>query len=175
MMHEKRLLTECFTVSIAYIAVGSNLGNRLENCREGLYLLQESEKIQLKQVSSFYQNPAWALPGTAPQADYVNAVAALETQLDAMDLLTLLLETETRCGRKRSVRWAARTLDLDLLLFDQLTWHTPRLQLPHPRMRDRAFVIAPLHQIAPDLQFPDGTHINHLLAALDTTAMQPVS
>ena len=104
-----------------------------------------------------------ALGGPANQPDYVNAVALLETELLPYALLDALQALEARQGRQRTVRWGARTLDLDILLYGNLVSADPRLTLPHPRLRERPFVIYPLYALAPNLILPDGTAVRDLL------------
>jgi 2-amino-4-hydroxy-6-hydroxymethyldihydropteridine diphosphokinase len=128
--------------------------------QRALTALAELEHCRLGRISPFYGNPAVG-PGTQP--DYINAVAELFTTLDAHALLANLQAIETTQGRIRTERWGARTLDLDLLLYGAETIATAKLQVPHPRIRERNFVLYPLHDIAPDLRFPDGTPLTALL------------
>ena len=135
----------------AYIALGSNLGNPLEHLRQaqrGLTALGE-----IMGASSLYQTaPVGGPPG---QEDYLNAVVALKPAVnDPQGLLAELLGLEARQGRVRNVRWAARTLDLDLLAWGDRVLETPELTLPHPRLLERAFVLAPLCDVAPDWRHP---------------------
>jgi 2-amino-4-hydroxy-6-hydroxymethyldihydropteridine diphosphokinase len=143
-----------------FIGLGSNLEEPLAQLQRALTALDALEHCQLGRVSPFYGNPAVG-PGTQP--DYINTVAELFTTLDAHALLARLQAIETAQGRLRSERWGARTLDLDLLLYGAETIATDTLQVPHPRIRERNFVLYPLHDIAPDLRFPDGTPLTALL------------
>lgn len=137
----------------AYIGLGSNLQDPVRQLGNAVELLAQQPGIELLQASSFY--------GSAPvgdeyqgQPDYVNAVAAILTSLPAATLLQRLLEIELRCGRSRARAHAARTLDLDLLLYGQDTISGPGLIVPHPRMHERAFVLEPLFEIAPSAVIP---------------------
>ena len=129
----------------AAIALGSNLGDSLSTLEQALELLHQSPGVRLLCRSSWYR--------TAPigpvQPDYLNGCALLEVSISAAALLDLLLATENHFGRVRGERWGPRTLDLDLILYGQLSLHTAELQLPHPRMGERAFVLTPLAEIAP--------------------------
>ncbi|HAO10436.1 MAG TPA: 2-amino-4-hydroxy-6-hydroxymethyldihydropteridine diphosphokinase [Planktothrix sp. UBA8407] len=128
------------------IALGSNLGDSKTIVETALYLLNNTPNIQVKTCSSWYQTP----PIGSPQPDYINGCAILEVQLQPDTLLETLLAVETKLGRVRRERWGPRILDLDLLLFDNLIWETPTLKIPHPEMRERAFVLVPLAEIAPN-------------------------
>jgi 2-amino-4-hydroxy-6-hydroxymethyldihydropteridine diphosphokinase len=136
---------------IAFIGLGSNLGDPESRLREALAALAALPGVQLTAASSLYRS---APVGHADQPDFVNAVAQLSTGLAARSLLTALLGIEERFGRKRSFRNAPRTLDLDLLLFDADSIDEAGLVVPHPRMHERAFVLAPLLEIAPDCLIP---------------------
>ncbi|MBM3117280.1 2-amino-4-hydroxy-6-hydroxymethyldihydropteridine diphosphokinase [Jeongeupia naejangsanensis] len=135
----------------AYIALGANLGDparQLDAAVDALALLPESRLIA---VSDYYRS---APVGYADQPDFHNAVARVTTTLAAPALLDALLGIETGLGRHRSFRNAPRTLDLDLLLYGDATLHLPQLNVPHPRMHERAFVLLPLLEIAPDVVIP---------------------
>jgi 2-amino-4-hydroxy-6-hydroxymethyldihydropteridine diphosphokinase len=133
--------------SVALIGLGSNLGDRPANLNGAIAALAQVPGISVRQVSSFHETePVGGPPG---QGLFLNAVAVLETDLEPQPLLHVLQEIETRFGRQRTVRWGERTLDLDLLLFDDRIIDTPELSLPHPRMRTRKFVLEPLVEVAP--------------------------
>ena len=134
----------------AYIGLGANLGNALQQVRAAVDILDHLDPIQIDSVSSLYRTA----PIDSSGDDYINAVARLSTSLDADQLLDVLLQVERDFGRKRPYYNAPRTLDLDLLLFNTEQRHTPHLTLPHPRMHERAFVLVPLVEIAPDLVIP---------------------
>jgi 2-amino-4-hydroxy-6-hydroxymethyldihydropteridine diphosphokinase len=138
--------------SIALIGLGSNLGDRPANLSGAIAALNLRSGVVVRQVSSFHETePVGGPPG---QAMFLNAVALLETNLEPLVLLGVLQEIETRFGRQRTVRWGERTLDLDLLLFDDRIIDTPELCLPHPRMRTRRFVLEPLVEVAPGAMDP---------------------
>ena len=151
------------------IALGSNLGDSLTILKDALEILAESPSITLKKYSSWYQTA----PVGPPQPDYLNGCALLEVHLTPQDLLETLLGIEAKFGRVRRERNGPRTLDLDLLLFDDLILDTPNLQVPHPRMRERAFVLVPLAEIAPDWVEPvSGKAIAQLVQTLDCSGVQ---
>jgi 2-amino-4-hydroxy-6-hydroxymethyldihydropteridine diphosphokinase len=132
---------------LALIGLGSNLGNRPANLSGAIAALGQVPGITVRQVSSFHETePVGGPPG---QGMFLNAVALLETDLEPLALLRVLKDIETQFGRERTVHWGERTLDLDLLLFDDRILDTPELCLPHPRMRSRRFVLEPLLELAP--------------------------
>lgn len=136
---------------VAYVALGANLGNPVATVRAAAEALAGMRDSRLVAVSSLYRTAPVGLLG---QPDFINAVAALETELMPSALLDQLFAIEARFGRQRSVRNAARTLDLDLLLHGTTRCDDPGLILPHPRMHERAFVLVPLAEIAPQLEIP---------------------
>lgn len=145
-----------------YIGLGSNLADPAEQLRQALAALEQLPHTRLAATSSFYASDS-LLPG---QPRYTNAVAALDTGLEPLQLLDALQAIELDQGRERHERWGPRTLDLDILLFGQRLIDEPRLRVPHYHMHARAFVLYPLAEIASeDLQLPDGRHLSELLAA----------
>ena len=134
----------------AYVALGANLGDAPGAVRAALDALARLPETRLTAASPLYRSA----PIDADGPDYVNAVAALQTRLAALDLLAALQEIERAAGRERPYRNAPRTLDLDLLLYGDVHIQSARLTLPHPRMRERAFVLKPLADIAPELVSP---------------------
>ena len=129
----------------AAIALGSNLGDPRAILDGALQALQKSPDIDLKTCSNFYNTVAVG----PPQPDFLNACAVLETNLSPRSLLHKLLDIEASFGRERREKWGPRTLDLDLLLFDDRIISEPGLSIPHPHMGERAFVLVPLCEIAP--------------------------
>lgn len=129
----------------AAIGLGSNLGDRRATLVAALQALDGLQGIRLLARSHWYRTA----PVGPAQPDYLNACALLEVSLSPEVLLQRLLQTEARFGRVRRERWGPRHLDLDLLLYNRQTLATPQLQLPHPRLRERAFVLLPLAEIAP--------------------------
>ncbi len=146
----------------AFIGLGSNLGRPEAQLRRAIAALAELPETRLAAASSLYRS---APVGHADQPDFVNAVAQLSTALTPPVLLAALLGIEKHFGRERSFRNAPRTLDLDLLLYDAHILAEPGLELPHPRMHQRAFVLAPLVEIAPDCEIPGKGQAAVLLAA----------
>lgn len=145
----------------AFIGLGSNLAEPAEQLRQALVALEQLPHSRLAAVSSFYVSDS-LLPG---QPRYSNAVAALDTELQPLQLLDALQAIELDQGRERHERWGPRTLDLDILLFGQRLIDEPRLRVPHYHMHARAFVLYPLAEIAAELQLPDGRRLGELLAA----------
>jgi 2-amino-4-hydroxy-6-hydroxymethyldihydropteridine diphosphokinase len=149
------------------IALGANLphlaGQPVDTLKRALGEL-ERQGVEIREVSAFYETPAW--PDPADPA-FVNAVAAVKTSLQPVELLMLLHGVETDLGRLRSASNAPRTLDLDLLDYDGRVVTEPRLTLPHPRMTTRSFVLVPLRDVAPGWRHPvTGQGLTELLAAL---------
>ncbi|HEY0294014.1 MAG TPA: 2-amino-4-hydroxy-6-hydroxymethyldihydropteridine diphosphokinase [Bordetella sp.] len=136
----------------AYIGLGSNLGDSGTTLRTALADIAALPGIQACAASPFYRSA----PVDASGPDFINAVAALDTTLAPLDLLDALQAIELAHGRQRPYRNAPRTLDLDLLLYGNVAMATERLTLPHPRMHERAFVLRPLHDLAPHLALPSG-------------------
>lgn len=135
----------------AYIGLGSNLGNPTEQLSRALAELAQIPCTELNSHSSLYLSPPM---GGMDQPDYINAVAGLETALEPEELLHNLQAIESAHGRIRGERWGARTLDLDLLVYGSKIIDTPNLKMPHPGLCERAFVLYPLYEIAPDLEIP---------------------
>jgi 2-amino-4-hydroxy-6-hydroxymethyldihydropteridine diphosphokinase len=151
--------------SLALIGLGSNLGDRRAALEGAMAALGSTPEVVVRHVSSFHETePVGGPPG---QGRYLNAAAALETTLDPFALLHLLQAIEAQFGRVRTVRHGERTLDLDLLLFDDLIINTPELTVPHPEFAARRFVLAPLAEIAPNAVDPISKRmIAELLASL---------
>jgi 2-amino-4-hydroxy-6-hydroxymethyldihydropteridine diphosphokinase len=157
--------------TLCAIALGSNLGDSRAILEAALQSLAATPDITLKARSSWYQTKAVG----PPQPDYLNGCALLHVETPPQQLLETLLAIETQFGRIRRERWGPRSLDLDLLLYDDLILETPTLQLPHPRMRERAFVLVPLAQIAPDWIEPvSGKAIAQLLQAVDCSEVHRI-
>lgn len=155
----------------AFIGLGSNLQDPAQQLQSALKALASTEGITQVTASPFYRSVAI---GPGEQPDYVNAVAALNTKLTPIALLEALQAIEQSHGRVRgALRWTARTLDLDLLLFDDVVIESERLTVPHPQMANRNFVLRPLWDLAPDLILPDGRAIATLLAACGDEGIAP--
>ncbi|MDA8213281.1 MAG: 2-amino-4-hydroxy-6-hydroxymethyldihydropteridine diphosphokinase [Clostridia bacterium] len=132
----------------AYVGLGSNQGDSPENIRQALRKLDCNPGVSVQEVAGLYKT---APVGYLEQDWFVNTVARIETSLSPDGLLKLLLTIEDELGRVRTIRWGPRTLDLDLLLYAGEVIDSPELTVPHPRMQERAFVMVPLAEIAPDL------------------------
>jgi 2-amino-4-hydroxy-6-hydroxymethyldihydropteridine diphosphokinase len=138
----------------AYIGLGGNLGDPEAAMAAALRALDADPGISVTAVSSLYRTPPW---GVTDQPDFLNAVAALDTRLSARELLQACLDAERALKRERGLRWGPRTIDLDILLYGNEHIEEEGLQVPHPRMEGRAFVIAPLAEIAPEMMVGTNT------------------
>lgn len=155
----------------ALVALGSNLGDRAGHLLGAVTALARRPEVRLAGLSLVYETEPVGPPGQGP---YLNAVAALETECDPLELLTTLLAIERAHGRVRRERWGPRTLDLDLLDFGGRMLELPGLSLPHPRLHERAFVLVPLADVAPDWRHPLlGGTAAELLAELDARGVRP--
>ena len=136
---------EFMKIKTAYISAGSNMGNKLENCKNGLESIADSGNSSIMAISGFY---ATEPVDYIDQDWFVNAVARIETALEPSALLEELRLIETRAGRVRdAIRFGPRTLDLDILLYDDIIIESPDLIIPHPRMHERRFVLKPICDI----------------------------
>lgn len=149
----------------AYLSLGSNVGDPLETLTAAVIVLHESEGLAVGDVSGVYETAPW---GGVEQAPFLNCCVRIVTSLAPLDLLDELQATEAAFGRdrEREERWGPRPLDIDLLLYGEEVIDTPRLQVPHPRMHERAFVLVPLMEIMPGGALPDGTRLTALLTEL---------
>jgi len=132
----------------AYVGLGSNQGDSVENIRQALRKLNANPGVRVREVAGLYKT---APVGYLEQEWFVNTVARIETSLSPYGLLKLLLAIEDELGRIRTIRWGPRTLDLDLLIYAGEEIESTELTVPHPRMQERAFVMVPLAELAPDL------------------------
>lgn len=149
----------------AYVGLGSNLGDREVNLRRALELLAAGDGIELVAVSSVRETEP---VGFLEQPRFLNAAAALDTELPPRDLLARLLAVERELGRtRRGPRYGPRAIDLDLLLYGGETIAEPGLEVPHPRLAERRFALEPLAELDPTLVVPGGGPLATLLAALD--------
>jgi len=148
----------------AFISLGSNLGDRKKNILKAVEELGKVSGIQVRRMSRLYETKP---VGKTDQPDFINAVVEVESALPADALLDGLQGIETRLGRVRTERWGPRTIDLDLLVFGEARIDTDRLTVPHPRMKERRFVLEPLAELTPDLVLPgDDQTVRQRLAEL---------
>ncbi|MEH6471178.1 MAG: 2-amino-4-hydroxy-6-hydroxymethyldihydropteridine diphosphokinase [Halopseudomonas sp.] len=154
-----------------YVGLGSNLENPLQQVNQALVELTQLPHTELIQHSQLYRSDP---VGPAGQPDYINAVAQLCSRLQPETLLDQLQALEQSHRRVRLQHWGPRTLDLDILLFGNQLINSERLSIPHPYIAERSFVLYPLHEIASGLQFPDGRHIDQLIAGCDMGTLAPV-
>jgi 2-amino-4-hydroxy-6-hydroxymethyldihydropteridine diphosphokinase len=156
----------------AYVALGSNLEDPVRQLRDGLEALGKLPDTRIVRVSSFYRS---APVGYADQPDFVNAVAVIETGLAPRALLDALLAIERQHGRVREFPNAPRTLDLDIVAYGDRIVDEPGLAIPHPRMHERAFVMVPLAEIAPDAAIPGRGTVSVLVARVDAGSVARIA
>lgn len=156
-------------MSTAYLGLGTNMGDRKENLRNAIDAI--AEKMTVCERSSLYETAAW---GYTDQPDFLNQVIKVETNLTPLRLLNFLKKTEVELGRVANFRYGPRQIDVDILFYDDIVKNTGRLQIPHPRLAERAFVLVPLNEIAPGLRHPVlKKTVAELLAELpDTTGVR---
>lgn len=135
----------------AYLSLGSNIGEREENLKAAIEQLHAHSNIEVVKVSSIYETDP---VGYEEQEQFLNMVVEVKTSLNSFELLEVCLNTEKNLGRKRDIRWGPRTIDLDILLFNQENIKSEQLTVPHPRMHERAFVIIPLLEIDSGIELP---------------------
>ena len=147
----------------AYLGLGSNLGDRLEHLREAVRLLNTEPAVEVVRSSRVYETE----PVGPPQPAYLNAVVEVRADGTARDLLEACRRVEDALGRVRAERWGPRTIDVDVLTFDEQTIDEPGLVVPHPRMHERGFVLLPLGELEPDPMLPGGRRLASLRLAPD--------
>lgn len=151
-----------------FLALGTNLGERAHNLRHAIEALPPA--VRLQRQSPIYETPPW---GFTDQPDFLNMVIEGETDLSPLALLHFIKDLERRLGRQPSVRYGPRLIDLDILFYDDLVLETSELVIPHPRLHERAFVLVPLADLAPDLIHPRlQRSVRDLLAAVDRTGIR---
>ncbi|WP_329412335.1 2-amino-4-hydroxy-6-hydroxymethyldihydropteridine diphosphokinase [Streptomyces sp. NBC_00704] len=149
----------------AVISLGSNLGNRLETLQGAIDALEDTPGVRIKAVSPVYETEPWGVePGSQPS--YFNAVVLLKTTLPPSSLLERAHAVEEAFHRVRDERWGARTLDVDIVAYADVVDDDPHLTLPHPRAHQRAFVLAPWHDVEPEARLPGRGAVADLLGAL---------
>ena len=155
----------------AYVGIGANLGDARQTARAAITAIDKLPDTRVDACSSLYISA----PVDASGDDFINAVVRLHTDLPAQSLLENLQHIEHAFGRERPFRNAPRTLDLDLLIYDQLQTSTTRLELPHPRMSERAFVLLPLLELAPDIHIPGKGAASSFLAGVSSQQIERLS
>ena len=155
----------------AWLGLGGNLGNPQEAMASALQAIDADPGTRVVAVSSIYRTPPW---GKTDQPDFLNAAAGIETDRTPRELLALCLAAESTLKRVRAERWGPRTIDIDILLFGDLTIEEPGLEVPHPRMTERAFVLLPLSEIAPEVKV-SGKTVAELLATVDAKGIDRVT
>lgn len=149
----------------AWLGLGSNLQQPVVQLHEALTRLGEAEGLEILKTSSFYRTPPW---GDEQQDDFINAVVQIDTDLAPVPLLRVLQSIETAMGRQRSGRrWGPRLIDIDLLLYGDQQYQSDELEIPHPRMHERAFVLLPLSELDATLEIPGRGAIGKWLQQLD--------
>ena len=151
-----------------YLSLGGNLGDPAASMATALRLLDADDNTRVIAVSSLYRTPPW---GKLDQPDFLNAAAEISTALAPRALLELCLEAERKLKRVREERWGPRLIDIDILVFGDRVIHETGLEVPHPRMLERAFVLAPLAEIAPELAV-GGRSVSERLSAVDTSGIE---
>lgn len=145
-----------------YIALGSNMGCKRDNMAQAIQAIAALPGVQINKSSSLYETEPW---GKTDQEKFLNQVIEIETSLKPADLLRELQKIEIKMGRQRKEKWGPRLIDLDILLYGNEVMEDPHLTIPHPRMRERLFVLVPLAEIGADIQFPeDGATIEEVLS-----------
>ena len=152
-----------------YLALGTNLGDRLANLKQAVSALPPI--VRLVAASPVYETPPW---GYVEQPAFLNQVIRAETDLDPHALLAYLKQTEINVGRKTTFRYGPRVIDLDILFYDEILLNSPELTIPHPNIPERAFVLVPLADLNPDLRHPSlGKTVRQMLEGIDTRGIQP--
>ena len=143
------------------IGLGSNIGDRERNIKEALVNLGKNPAISVKAESSLYETKPF---GYVDQPDFLNAVAVIDTSLSPLELLDVCQAVEGQLGRKREIRWGPRTIDIDILIYNDYSCQTPMLTLPHPGLQERLFVLVPLAELLPDVPLYKGKTASELLS-----------
>lgn len=156
-------------MAVVYLGLGSNIADRTQHLVRACAVLHHHPVIEVAAVSALYRT---APVGVTAQPWFLNAVIRLHTTLSPAALLSVTQATERRLGRVSTRRWGPRCIDLDILLYDEVEMQTPYLTIPHPRLHERAFVLVPLAELAPDLRLPSGARVDELLATLPSDDVQ---
>jgi 2-amino-4-hydroxy-6-hydroxymethyldihydropteridine diphosphokinase len=154
-------------MTTVYLSLGTNVGQRRQNLARAVAGL--GEVMEITAVSPIYQTPPW---GLTDQPDFLNLCLAATTSLTALDLLHFTRQLEIDLGRKKTVRWGPRLIDIDILFYDDKISYSDELTIPHPQIAQRAFVLVPLADIAPDLVHPEtGQTVREMVTAVNTSGL----
>ncbi len=157
-------------MATVFLSLGTNLGDRLAHLHAALHSLPPD--VQILKQSPVYETLPW---GVEDQAPFLNMVIEGTTELEPAALLARLKQLETDLGRRPSFRWGPRAIDMDILFYDDLVLDTPELTIPHPRLQERAFVLVPLSDLAPDWKHPVlGRTVRQMLAGVESSGIKPV-
>ncbi|MGM0370282.1 MAG: 2-amino-4-hydroxy-6-hydroxymethyldihydropteridine diphosphokinase [Bacillota bacterium] len=154
-----------------YLGLGTNIGAKEKNLRKAVNLLKQTPGLKLIQVSSIYETAPW---GYEEQNNFLNLCLELKTELEPQELLTVCQKVENDLGRVRNKKWGPRIIDVDILTYDDLKINTPKLIIPHPRIKERAFVLVPLQDLNTNLLI-DGHRIEEYLAEISTAGIEHYS
>ena len=141
-------------MEIAYLGLGSNIGDKQSYLEQGIQMLSQQEGITVTKISSIYETAPW---GYTQQDDFMNLVVEIRTELIPEKLLAICQNIETSLGRTRTIKWGPRTIDIDILLYGEKVVDTENLKIPHPYLLERDFVVVPLVEINPDLMIKEKT------------------
>lgn len=158
-------------MSKAYLGLGSNIGNKKENVDNAIDMIKNHRLIDLKKVSSYYETEP---VGYHEQDWFLNVVLEIDTKLMPYELLEFCGLIEEKLKRKRIIRWGPRTIDVDILLYEGFNSKDKKLTVPHPRMTERAFVMVPLYEIAPDIKI-DNKNINQMVKKLEGEEIRKIN
>lgn len=153
----------------AYLALGSNIGSRLENIRSAVDMIGADISCRVEKKSSFYLTKP---VGVEDQPDFVNAVVSVETSLTPRELLVFCKDIELKLGRTKTFRWGPRVIDIDVILYDDVTIEEDDFVIPHPRMMERSFVLVPLAEIEPGTILPGGITVEEAVEHLDRSGIE---
>lgn len=157
-------------MNIAYLSLGSNLGNRKQYIESAVNKLNENENITVKKVSSIYETEP---VGFTKQNKFLNIVVEIETSLEPLELLRQCQKIENDLGRVRIIRWGPRTIDIDIIIYEDYIIESNTLTIPHPRMKEREFVLIPLNEIASDINIL-GIGIGELIKKINTESVKKI-
>lgn len=154
----------------SYLGLGTNIGDRLNYLNQALNILNSHSNIKISKKSKLYETKAW---GYTEQADFLNMCVEIETDLNPKDLLHVCQDVEKKLNRERKIRWGPRTIDVDILFFNDIILQEENLEIPHPRIKERAFVLIPLIDLNDKLKI-DNVSINEYLKSLTTEGREEV-